>query len=110
MRNILTLVASLAFASAVTACGSSGEFCDAKCDCEGCSEREYDECVILEDAREEEASIYGCSDLYGLLHECRMLNNNCNGIGSIDIFTYESECVDDDAELAECIRDNSAIR
>src|SRR5262245_29240183 len=110
MRNILTLVASIAFASLATGCSSSGELCDAKCECEGCSEREYDECIILQDAREEEATIYGCADLFDLLHECTMLNNNCNGIGNIDVFSYETECVDDDLELQECISDNSAIR
>jgi len=110
MRKILTLVASLAVAPVVTACGTSTEFCDAKCECEGCSEREYDECIIFRDAQQEEASIYGCADLFDLLHECTMLNNNCNGVGSVDIFTYETECVDDDLELQECISDNSAIR
>lgn len=55
----------LTMASLLTMCGpSSTSFCDAKCDCQGCSDRDYDNCVFDYEDDEVVADRRGCLDLY----------------------------------------------
>jgi hypothetical protein len=104
MKNILLLLASLALATGCA--GRAGDYCDAACQCEGCSDVEYDECVIQYEATEETAATYGCSVDFDIAHECVMTNNDCIA----DNFAPELECADDIIDVDECIRDNSAVR
>lgn len=106
MRIVLTMLACLVLAPAATGCSRAGEYCDLACECEGCSDRDYDECLIEYEATEDTAATYGCSDDFYIAHDCVMVNNDCLA----DNFTPELECVDDIADVDECIRDNSAIR
>ncbi len=110
MRTIITFLACFAFASVSAGCSRSGELCDAKCNCEGCSDREYDECLIDQDYQEDLADNYGCGDYFALAHDCTMVNNNCIQIANIDIFGPEAECSNEIVDWFECIDDNSAIR
>jgi hypothetical protein len=107
MRTILTLLACLALAPLASACGGyAAEYCDAACDCEKCSDNEYEECIIEYESAEDTAATYGCDVDFGYAHDCVILNNDCVA----DRFGPELECLDDFAEVDECIRDNSAIR
>ena len=55
----------------VAACDSAGDFCDAKCDCEGkCSEGEFRSCVREFDSDEERAADRGCLDLWDAYVDC----------------------------------------
>ncbi|WP_438030541.1 hypothetical protein [Sorangium sp. So ce233] len=52
-------------------CGRlESDLCDYKCDCEGCSDREYDECLDRYDYRYEDADRRGCLDRYDELIAC----------------------------------------
>ncbi len=106
MRNILVLLACLAVAPVVGGCSRAGEYCDAACNCEDCSDTEYDECVIQYEAAEDTAATYGCSDDFLIAHDCVIANNDCVA----DNFAPELECIDDIADVDDCIRANSAIR
>lgn len=108
MRTILTFLACLALAPLATGCSRSGEYCDAKCDCENCSEREYDECLIDYAATEDTADAYGCGDLFLMAHDCTMLHNDCNLLG-VDVFRHEATCNDEVLDWLDCINDQSSL-
>lgn len=104
MRNIMILLACLSLAP-LTACSRAAEFCDLACQCENCSDSEYDECVINWDASEARAETYGCLDQFDRAHECVMTNNDCLA----DNFTPELECADDILDVEQCVDANSAL-
>lgn len=106
MRKILILLAGLVVAPLSTGCSKSGEYCDLACQCENCSDTDYDECVIKYEAAEDTANTYGCADQFDRAHECVLTNNDCLA----DNFTPELECIDDIGDVDNCIRGNSAIR
>jgi hypothetical protein len=110
MRNILTLLACLAFAGVTPGCSGSGEYCDIRCDCEHCSDIEYDECTIIYEGEEDKADAYGCGGEFAAGHDCVVVNNNCTSIGNLDVFSPETECGDELTDLDDCIRDNSRLR
>ena len=46
MKKVLPLLALVALAVALPMCDSAAvDYCDAWCDCEGCSDHEYDDCI-----------------------------------------------------------------
>lgn len=108
MRNIMLLLACLVAAPMVAGCasGRAVDYCDTACQCEDCSDLEYDECIIQYEASEDSASAYGCDVDFDIAHECVMANNDCIA----DNFAPELECLDDIADVDDCIRDNSSIR
>lgn len=106
MRNILLLLSCLVVAPLSAGCSRSGEYCDTACQCENCSDRDYDECVIKYEAAEDTAGAYGCLDHFDRAHDCVMNNNDCIA----DNFAPELECLDDIGDVDNCIRSNSAIR
>lgn len=104
MRNIMILLACLSVAP-LTACSRAAEYCDTACQCENCSENEYDECVIRYEASEDTADTYGCTDQFARAHDCVMINNDCIA----DNFAPELECLDDISDVGNCIDGNSAL-
>jgi len=89
-----------------TGCHRSGEICDIICQCESCSDRDYDECIISYDALEDVAATYGCLDDYDRAYDCVMdQGNNCIA----DNFIPDADCGNEIADIGECIDDNSAL-
>lgn len=105
MRTMLTLLACLMLAPMATGCSRSGEYCDTVCQCESCSDRDYDECIINYEAAEETASVYGCIDDFDIAHVCVMNNNDCLA----NNFAPEADCLDDILDVTQCIDANSAL-
>ncbi len=65
---------------ALTGCGvSSGDLCDARCECEGCSAYQYDSCVLNSDADADYAARIGCDDLYNDYVSCSYDLGYCRG-------------------------------
>lgn len=70
MKNTLVLLLALAL-PASAGCGyDAGDLCDDLCDCEGCSDPEYDDCVDNVEDSEREADYQGCLDRYDDLMSC----------------------------------------
>jgi len=106
MRTILTLLACLIVAPMTAGCHRSGEICDIICECENCSDRDYDECTIKYDAAEDIASTYGCLDQYDRAYDCvANKSNNCIA----DNFGPDIDCLDDITDVNKCIDSNSAL-
>lgn len=108
MRTMRALLACLALATSTAACaGQAGEYCDAKCDCEHCSDANYDECVIEYNADADVADTYDCGNKFDDRHECIMAKYDC--VNAADIFDAAAiACADDYADLAKCESDTSA--
>lgn len=81
MRKTLLFLALCCLPSLVTvACTSAEEdLCDAKCDCEGCSDRDYDNCVFDREDDEIVADRRGCLDLYDEYVVCQLDTWRCRG-------------------------------
>lgn len=105
MRTILTLLACLMLAPLTSGCSVAGEYCDVKCQCEDCSDREYDECLIDYEATEDVADAYGCLEDFDRLHVCVIENNDC----TLDNFIADVRCSDEGIDLADCINDSSSL-
>jgi hypothetical protein len=90
---LLVLAASLTASS--SGCGTSGaDVCEAVCDCEGCSEKQLDECIDEIEEIEEKAEELGCEDQLDDWLSC------------VD---DELECRGDDADVDGCDEEEDAL-
>jgi len=110
MRTPLILIACLALAPLAAGCGSlSTDYCDRKCDCENCSEREYDECLVENDAEAEVASIYACDVEYEERTICRIEEHSCTaGVYTVDPSDLLA-CVSDENDHLQCLERGSRL-
>ena len=61
-------------------CNSAEEnLCDDKCECEGCSDLDYDRCLAGYDEDERQAEFWGCEDFYDDWFDCRDATWYCRG-------------------------------
>jgi hypothetical protein len=97
-RNWVVLAACVG-GLALAGCGSSAEsLCDDICDCVGCSENEYDECVDEIDDVGRAAENEGCEDQYDDALACNQDEFRCDG-DRVDI----DGCGSEERRLAECL-------
>ncbi len=74
------LVCTFSLLTGLTACQSDGEaVCDLKCDCEGCSDFDRDNCYDDVDDNARDADYRGCLDLYDDLKACEYDTGYCKG-------------------------------
>ena len=82
----------------VPGCGVSEEgLCDAECDCEGCSDADFDRCVNDYDGDYNRADRNGCPDLYDDFVSCRSDTYFCDGAD------FEDSCKVERERLKNCI-------
>lgn len=79
--------------------------CDAVCDCEDCSDREYDDCLAQADYELDRAAAYDCSEYVELLFDCGVDHNHCDN----DHFHLDDTCESEHHNLNECIDDHSSL-
>ncbi|MEJ7733482.1 MAG: hypothetical protein WKG00_30340 [Polyangiaceae bacterium] len=83
----------------VLGCGPSATaVCDAKCDCEGCSDRDYDNCVDDIDDDLRRAEDRDCADDWDDLIACREDTGYCK-----DGDKFEDDCGHEKDRLKQCI-------
>ena len=106
MKNGLSFLLVLTLGIFASACkGTSGELCDIICDCEGCNDNEYDECIIDADAGEDTASAYDCSAEYDDYAACALEDNDCVD----DNFVVDADCAGEAEDYLECLDDGSDL-
>ena len=94
------LAAALATGVATTGCGTSiTGICDDFCDCEGCSDREYDDCMDDLVDTEDEAYDAGCGDEYDIWLSCVDAEWEFRGGDKFDI---GKRCDPEFRDLAQC--------
>lgn len=80
MKIVFLFLFVLAAAVTAPGCSSSeSSLCDAKCDCEGCSERDYNNCLDGYDRDARDAEYRGCEGYYDDLLACREDTWRCRG-------------------------------
>ena len=61
----------------VTFCDSAESYCDAVCDCHGCSDREFDDCVYDYDDEEAHADRRNCLPEFDDFADCVSSGDGC---------------------------------
>jgi hypothetical protein len=93
----VVLVVSVSF----TGCGTSASsLCDAYCDCEGCSDRDLDDCIDDVEDAERDAEREGCEDEFDDYADCIDGELECRN-GHVDADGCENEAED----LSDCMSD-----
>jgi len=83
---------------AITGCGpSAASLCDAKCDCEGCSAHDYDQCRLDADYDEDVAARRGCLDYYDDYIACQDATWICRGAD------WETSCKPERDRWKKCV-------
>jgi hypothetical protein len=102
----LLSIALLPAAFAIGGCsGNAVLICDEVCDCEDCSDREYDDCVNDYEAQIDTADVYGCIDDADAYWECAIEHYDC-----IDRhWTPGGQCASDGDDLNHCLDGRSDI-
>jgi hypothetical protein len=86
------------------ACSRAAEYCDMRCECELCNDREFDLCVIDKDSDLDTAAAYECADEYDKYHDCRLDRSDCDDYNwSLD----GDDCADDHQDYLECVEDST---
>lgn len=105
MKNVaLTLIRSILalslLATGAFACTSDAEaVCEAKCDCNRCSDRELDDCYAETNSKEVAADRAGCLDLWDDLKACEADTGFCKS-GS----DFETSCKPEKDRYESCIK------
>jgi hypothetical protein len=83
----------------MSGCGSNGaSLCAAKCDCEGCSESEYDHCLDEDDNEFYKADARGCLYEYDSLIACEDATGYCK-----DGHDWETSCGRERDDYRHCV-------
>ncbi|WP_437493378.1 hypothetical protein WME75_20465 [Sorangium sp. So ce1014] len=91
----LTLALACLFTAA---CGRvEGDLCDYKCDCEGCNDREYGDCLDRYDIRYEDADRHDCVDRYDELVACEDDTGICRD------YKWDTSCKNENDALKRCV-------
>jgi hypothetical protein len=81
-------------------CGNSAaNVCQAKCDCEGCSDDDLEHCIAEADGDGKAAEFEGCPELFSELVACETQTGVCDGTH------YETSCHDEAERLKHCLDD-----
>ena len=97
-RKLLFLIAST-FALGLAGCGyGPGDLCDDACDCQGCSDHDYEECVDNGEDLERDVEREGCEDEYDELYACLEETGECRHDDD-----WETDCGDEQSDLAQCL-------
>jgi hypothetical protein len=79
-QNLIRSLVLFALAGAASSCGPGrGAYCDAKCECEGCSGAAYDGCLAHDDSDFRSSELRGCLDYYDALVDCQNATAACFG-------------------------------
>lgn len=82
---MLGVFATIGLLTLVPGCRTDAEaVCDRECECEGCSDRMYDDCYFGEVNKEREADAKGCLDYYDELKACEYDTGYCKSGSEFD--------------------------
>lgn len=80
LRVLTGALGWLGIGATLTMCGpSSTSYCDARCDCVGCSARDYDNCIYDYEDDEIVADRRGCLDFFYDYADCVEYGDACRG-------------------------------
>lgn len=98
MKITYSLLAIVALV-ALPGCGTSvADLCDDICECTGCSDREYDECVDEGEDIERDVEDEGCEDEFDEYLACASDEFECHG----DDYDLDG-CGNENEDLGQCL-------
>ena len=106
MKRTLLLLCTLAAGGALGCADPAADACDAYCDCHGCNDREYDECIIEVDAALDIADVYGCDEEAEELWACAVDRGYCEN----QQWRYDDVCAVEDDAVDWCVSRSSMLR
>jgi hypothetical protein len=95
----LALLFVPAIGLATVGCGTESAICNDACDCEGCSDSQFDNCLDNFDDTERRADNEGCLDLYDDYVVCLDDTGRCDGND------WETSCGYERDRLKKCLDD-----
>ena len=98
MRTSTLLVIALLAVGSPGCGGPESDFCGAKCDCERCSDADYDHCLAEYDDRARTADRRDCLDDYDAFVSCQADTATCHG-GDI-----ETDCGPEKKRYDDCVK------
>ena len=97
-RKFLYLVVSM-FVFGLAGCGyGAGDVCDDICDCQGCSDHDYDDCIDRGEDLERDVDREGCEDDYDEYIACLEDTGECR---HDDV--WDTHCGDELSDLEHCL-------
>lgn len=80
LSSIRPLLLLTLLTAALPACSTDAEaLCELKCDCEGCSPSQLDDCYYKADNEARDADRWGCLDYWDDLQACEYDTARCDG-------------------------------
>jgi hypothetical protein len=99
---------ALVLGTVAVGCGSaSADLCDAVCECQNCSDKNYDECIVGSDAILDAADVYGCTPEAEDLFDCQIRKYRCMD-GNFTV--PAADCASAQKDFDSCIKSGSAIQ
>jgi hypothetical protein len=106
MKRSYAFLLLLGLGALTSGCGSNGaDYCDQACDCEDCSDREYDECLSDFEYQQDFTSAYDCDAEEADYEDCAIEHNDCDG----DRFIIDDTCRGEVDDLLDCIDKGSDL-
>ena len=96
MKSYLLVAAVVALASALGCAPRAEALCDEKCDCEGCNDAQWDDCVHAYDSTETDADHSDCLDDYDDWLSCQEDTYWC------DKHEWKDDCKNERDRLRGC--------
>lgn len=96
MRRFIALGIFVSSAGLAGCKSQEEKLCDDKCDCELCSDYQYDVCVYDLDNEQREAEFWGCEDYYDEYIDCQRATWRCEG------FDFETSCGPERERFHDC--------
>ncbi len=107
MRQLLVVPAA---ALLVSGCGGLAEdYCDARCECEVCNERQADECLITQGEVLDIAEAYECSGPAEDYYNCTIDSSECQDNNWQLVEASQEVCLELQAQIYQCIADHSEV-
>jgi hypothetical protein len=103
MRPKMMVVALIFVGLSLDACLSFDTYCEERTDCLDGNDADVDACVVSEEAEEDRASLYGCTDEFEVFVECREQESTCENDQYV---LLNNDCDDESREYSSCMGDN----
>jgi len=98
MTNKTSLLGLVVGSLLLAGCGGAASLCNDICDCEGCSDSEYDDCIDNIEDQQKLADDEGCGDQADDLLSCLLDEAECRE-GNIDL----DGCSTESKNLGQCL-------
>ncbi len=90
-------------ALSANACLSFDTYCEEATDCRDGNEADKDACIVAEEAAQDRAELYGCTDEFEAFVECREKDSTCKN----DQFVLlNNDCEDELQDNNSCLSDS----